>query len=136
MATTTQSTSAVAADGLLRKALAANAEFCMVSGLGMAVFSRQAGGWIGAPTAVVLIVGLSLIPWGALLWYFSRRDAIRRAEAWTALAGDEAWVIGTLILVLGFPTALNASGNAVAVLVALVVAVFAVLEFVGIRRMG
>ena len=51
---------------------------------------------------------------------------IRRAEAWTALAGDEAWVIGTLMLVLGFPTALNASGNAVAVLVALVVAVFAV----------
>lgn len=135
MTSLTKSSAALSPDVLIRKTLAANAVFCMASGLAMVIFSRQLGDWIGAPAATLLIVGLALIPWGALLWLFSRREAVRTAEAWMAVAGDELWVIGTLILVLGFPTALSNTGNAVVVLVAVVVAVFGAGGYLGIRRM-
>ncbi len=121
-------------DRLLRRALTANAAFCMASGLGMSIFSGPLADWLGAPRAVLIVVGIGLIPWGATLLAFSSRSELRRADAWTAILGDDAWVLGTLILVLGFPTALSSAGNAVAVAVALVVAAFAVLQYLGMRR--
>ena len=121
-------------DRMLRRALTANAEFCMASGLGMAIFSGPLGDWIGAPRWALIVVGIGLIPWGAMLFAFSRRPQLRRADAWTAIFGDDAWVLGTLILVLGFPTALTSTGNAVAVAVALVVAAFAAVQYVGLKR--
>ena len=85
---------------------------------------------------MVLIVGLGLVPWGVLLWLFARRDPVRTSEAWTAVLGDVAWVGGTLVLIFGFSSALNATGNAIAVLVGMMVAAFGMLEFVGIKRLG
>jgi hypothetical protein len=51
------------------------------------------------------------------------------------IAGDELWVIATLILIFGFPSALNSTGRGVAAMVGLVVAGFATGQFVGIRRL-
>ncbi len=124
-----------ASDRLLRTALLANAEFSLISGLVLAVFSGRIADWIGAPRLVVLLIGIGLVPWGAYLFIASRREVIRRSDAWSAIVGDDAWVTGTLVLVLGFPTALTSAGNAVAVAVAIVVAGFAVVQFIGLRRM-
>lgn len=123
-------------DRLLRAALLANAEFSLISGLVLALFSGRIGDWIGAPRIVLLVIGLGLIPWGAYLFIAARRDRMRRADAWLAIVGDDAWVSGTLVLVLGFPTALTTTGNAVAIGVAIVVAGFAIAQFVGLRRIS
>ena len=130
----TAMTATSASDQLIRRALLANGVFCMASGLGMAALSGPLSDWIGAPRLVLVLIGVGLVPWGAMLFAFSRRAEVRRADAWSAIAGDEAWVIGTLILVLGFPTALSSAGNALAVVVALVVAAFAVVQYLGLRR--
>ena len=120
---------------LARRVLAANVAFCLVSGAGMAVLANPLGGWIGAPAVALLVVGLGLIPWGAMLWFFSRRDVIKKAQVWLVIAGDELWAIATLILIFGFPSALNSTGRGVAAMVGLVVAGFATGQFIGIRRL-
>ena len=136
MATTTEPTTVGADDSLIRTALGANGVFCAVSGASIAAFAAPLGDWIGVPTAALLVVGVGLVPWGAMLWFFSRRDVVRKSEAWAALSGDELWVVATLILILGFPSALSSAGIRVVGVVGLVVAAFAIADIVGIRRLS
>ena len=136
MATTAEPAAVGADDSLIRTALGANGVFCAVSGASIAVSAVPLGDWIGVPTAAMLVVGIGLVPWGAMLWFFSRRDVVRKSEAWAALSGDELWVVATLILILGFPSALSSAGIRVVGIVGLVVAAFAIAEIVAIRRMN
>ena len=101
----------------------------------MSLFSARLGVWLGVSSIVVLVVGLALIPWGAMLLIYSRRDEVRKPEATLAMVGDELWVVGSVILVAGFPDALTSGGKVLTLAVAAVIALFAALEFVGIRRL-
>ena len=58
-------------------------------------------------------------------------------EGWARLifAGDLAWVAGS-VLVLALPAAWTTAGIAGIVVVALIVADLAILEYLGLRRLG
>jgi len=117
----------------LRKALMGNALFSTLSGLTMLL----AQGWVlrilGLASNVnLLILGVGLILFAITLVVNARKQQVKKSDAWIAVLMDVAWVLGSYILIFIVP--FSTEGKWVVGLVAELVLVFAVLQFVGIRR--
>jgi hypothetical protein len=118
---------------LLRKALIGNALFSTVSGLTI-LFAQ---GWVlrilGLPSSVnLLVLGAGLIVFAVTLVINARKQQVKKSDAWIAVCMDVAWVIGSYVLIFILP--FSTEGKWVVAVVAEAVLVFAVLQFVGIRR--
>ena len=117
----------------LRKALMGNALFSTLSGLTILL----AQGWVlrilGLPSSVnLLILGAGLIVFAVTLVINARKQQVKKSDAWIAVLMDVAWVLGSYILIFIVP--FSTEGKWVVGVVAELVLVFAVLQFVGIRR--
>ena len=125
-------------DTLLRNALGANAAFSAISGLALPIAAEPLEAMLGpgASQAVLTALGFALLAFAAILWYCRREPRLTRAVGTIALLLDDLWVIGSLVLLLGFPELFTPFGRVLIGAVAVVVAVFAVLEFVGLRRLA
>ena len=131
-------------DRLLRRTLWGNAAFSVISGAGLAIFAgpfaRAAAHApvevAGLDLAIVLeLLGLGVIAFGALCaWVASRQDL---PVAWVRVifAAALAWVAGS-VLVLALPATWTTAGFAGIVVVAVIVADLAILEYLGLRRLG
>lgn len=118
---------------LLRKALMGNALFSTLSGLTV-LFAQ---GWVlrilGLSKDVSLaIVAVGLLAFAVTLLISARRQQIKTSHAWVAVLMDLAWVLGSYVLIFVVP--FSTEGKWVVGVVAELVLVFAVLQFVGIRR--
>jgi hypothetical protein len=118
---------------LLRKALIGNALFSAVSGLTI-LFAQ---GWVlrilGLPNSVnLLVLRAGLIVFAVTLVINARKQQVKKSDAWIAVCMDVAWVIGSYVLIFIVP--FSTEGKWVVAVVAEAVLVFAVLQFVGIRR--
>ena len=80
------------------------------------------------------VVGALLVVFAAALLWSAGRPRVSRGEAILAVVLNAAWVIASLILVVDGP--LTPIGNAAVALVAAAVLGFAVLEVLGLRRLG
>ena len=117
----------------LRKPLMGNALFSTLSGLTILF----APGWVlrilGLSKDVSLpILGLGLLVFAATLVINARRQQVKTSDAWIAVLMDVAWVLGSYVLIFIVP--FSTEGKWVVGLVAELVLGFAVLQFVGIRR--
>ena len=127
------SQSVVQGQGLLKKALAGNAVFSIVSGVAILIANRWLVKFLGLPQTVSLaILGVSLIVYAALLWLSARRPKIKITDAWPAVIMDGAWVVGSYLIIFLVP--FSVGGKWVIALVAEVVLAFAILQWLGIRR--
>jgi hypothetical protein len=117
----------------LRKALVGNALFSTLSGL-IIVFGQS---WVlrilGLRHVSLLILGLGLIVFAATLVVNARRQEVDASDAWIAVWMDVAWVLGSYVLIFIVP--FSTGGKWVVGLVAELVLAFAILQFVGIRRL-
>ena len=118
---------------LLRKALIGNALFSTLSGLTI-LFAQ---GWVlrilGLSSSVnLLILGVGLIVFAVTLVINARKQQVKKSDAWIAVLMDLAWVVGSCVLIFVVP--FSTGGRWVVALVAELVLLFAVLQFVGIRR--
>lgn len=117
---------------LLRKALMGNALFSTLSGL-IILFAQS---WVlrilGLSHINLLILGVGLIFFATILAIHARRQNVKTSDAWIAVWMDLAWVLGSygLLFVVPFST----RGKWVVGAVAELVLMFAVLQFLGIRR--
>jgi len=119
---------------LLRKVLMGNALFSALSGVTI-LFAQ---GWVlrilGLPKNISLaILGIGLLVFAVTLVINARRQQVRTSDAWIVVALDLAWVLSSYVLIFVVP--FSAEGKWVVGVVAGLVSVFAVLQFVGIRRM-
>jgi hypothetical protein len=120
---------------LLRRALVANASFSAISGLVLVFAQRRVVQLLGLPDTINLIsVGISLLVFAAMLVVFARKERLKLSDAWIAVTLDAAWVLGSYPLLLVAP--FSTSGKWVVGIVAEVVMVFALLQWLGIRRIG
>lgn len=118
---------------LLRTALLANASFSTISGLALVFAGREIVRLLGLPESVSLApLGISLLVFAAVLVLFARKKSIRLSNAWIAVVMDAAWVIGSYPLLFVAP--FSTSGKWIVGIVAEVVMVFALLQWLGIRR--
>ncbi|CAN5922969.1 hypothetical protein BH11PSE3_BH11PSE3_47690 [soil metagenome] len=134
----------VSTDRLLRRTLWGNALFSIVSGATLAIFAAPfATAAAHAPVAVMgldlatvfELLGVGLIAFGALCAWVASRQTLPQAWARAIFAADLAWVAGS-VLVLALPASWTTAGIAGIVVLALIVADLAILEYLGLRRLG
>ena len=119
--------------GLLKKALAGNAVFSVVSGVAILFANRWLVKFLGLPEDVSLaILGVGLIVYAAILWFNARRPKIKITDAWIAVVMDAVWVIASYVLIFVVP--FSVGGKWVVALVAELVLAFAVVQWLGIRK--
>jgi hypothetical protein len=118
---------------LLRKALMGNALFSTLSG----VIILFAQGWVlrilGLSKDMSLaMLGIGLLGFAVMLVINARSQRLKTSDAWIVVSLDLAWVLGSYILIFVAP--FSAGGKWVVGAVAELVSVFALLQFLGIRR--
>lgn len=119
---------------LLRLTLKADALAGGAMGLLMALAAQPLGQLLGLPFVLLLVAGIVLLPLALVLYWMSNQPALLRTGVWAVIALNALWVVeSAALLVTGYvqPTAL---GYAFVIGQALVVLLFAELEFFGLRR--
>ena len=131
-------------DRLLRRTLWGNAAFSVISGATLAIF---AGPFAGRPPMRLCRSWASTSPSCSSCWAWAswpsarsapglpRARRCRRAGRALIFAADIAWVAGS-VLVLALPASWTTAGIAGIVVLALIVADLAILEYLGLRRLS
>ena len=117
----------------LRYALLADAVASGATGLLMIAGAGLLEGLLGLPTALMREAGLVLVPYVAFVAWAGTRETISRVAVQAIIAMNVLWVIGSAVVLFAFvaPTLL---GYAFVIAQAIVVGVFAELQFIGLRR--
>lgn len=122
---------------LLRNALRGNALFSGTSGLVALLAAPSLAAFTGIePPIIFVVLGIVLILYAVDLWWVASRQTINRRLAWAAIILDILWVAGSVALLLFGWLPLTVAGSWTIALLAEVVAIFAVLQFIGLRRMS
>ena len=128
----THTTSQNSASRLLRRTLQGNAIFCGISGAAFIVGAGPITTFLGLSTPIILsVLGLVLLLTAVLLF---RAAAPRSIDYRTGLLYaiiDSAWVVGSAILLLSGWISFTTEGKWAVGVVAVLVALFASLEFCG-----
>ena len=119
---------------MLTISLKANALFSTVCGATLIIASTNLAELFEVPRSLVLFVGASLIPFAALVWWVSTNP--RSTHVRLIIAGDAAWVVSALVLIVGFPQTMSTIGLWALGVVTVVVADLAIAQGVGLRRQG
>jgi hypothetical protein len=103
------------------------------SGLLQVAAASVLAGWLGLPAGLLSASGFALFAFAGLSAWAARARPVPRAGVYLLIAGNAAWVIGCVeLLVTG--TGLTLLGQAFLVLQAVFVGVLAELEWIGLRR--
>jgi hypothetical protein len=120
---------------LLRRALQGNASFSVVSGALILAMNRTLVEFLGLPSSASLTqLGIALLGYGGWLLWNARREKIKIVNAWIAVILDIVWVVGSYALL--FALRFSIGGKWAVALVAELVFLFAVIEWLGLRRVG
>ncbi|WP_020698660.1 hypothetical protein [Reyranella massiliensis] len=134
----------VSSDRLLRRTLWGNAAFSVISGVVLAAFAGPFAKIathgpvevLGLDLAMVLeLLGLGIVAFGALCGWAASRPTLPLGLIRFIFAADIVWVVASA-LVLALPATWTTAGIAGIVVVALIVADLAILEYLGLRRVG
>lgn len=118
----------------LRRVLAVDAASCLGVGATCAAGAGVLAGPLGLPRMLLLEAGLVLLLCAAVIgWLASRREA-PRGLVLAVIAGNAAWVLGSLLLLVSPFVAPTTLGALFVLAQAAAVAVLAELEWVGLRR--
>lgn len=120
---------------LLRRALLGNALFSVISGVVILAMNRTLVEFLGLPSnASLTALGIGLLGYGGWLLWNARRKKIKIVDAWIAVLLDMVWVVGSYALL--FAVRFSSGGKWAVVLVAEVVFLFGVMQWLGLRRIG
>jgi hypothetical protein len=117
----------------LQRVLFADAATCVATGLLMLFGASALEGLLGLPTTLLRYAGASLLPIAAFIAYVGAREFSARVLVWAVIAGNAAWVFDSVALLFTGWVAPTALGIAFVTAQALAVALFAELEYVGLR---
>jgi hypothetical protein len=119
--------------GLLRYALVGNASFSTMTGLFVIVAHDWIAHLLGVGGSAGMIgLGIGLLVFAATLLINARRPELKLADAWAVVLMDLAWVAGSYLLLL--VASFTVEGRWVIAVVADLVLVLAVLQWMGIHR--
>ena len=124
-----------AAAVLLRRALLSNAAFSAFCGILIVVFDARIVALMTNVHHHLWPLGAMLLAFAASLAWFSTRSRVSSAWVSSVIAADLAWVAGTAALLAGWHDMLTTVGTGVLVTVAVLVFVFAELQWLGLRRL-
>lgn len=120
---------------LLRRALQGNALFSVISGVVILAMNRTLVEFLGLPSnSSLTALGIGLLGYAGWLLWNTRREKIKIVDAWIAVVLDMVWVVGSYGLL--FVVRLSGGGKWAVALVAELVFVFGVMQWLGLRRIG
>jgi len=120
-------------ESLLRPTLTGNGLFSITSGAIAAAFASQLANLMGVNRIVLLVIGVGVVGFGIVTLMNARRQPINLVEAKLTVFADMSWVLGSVVIIL-VPGLLTASGNLLLGASSTVVAAFAIIQTIGIRR--
>ena len=112
-----------------------NAAFSAASGAAAAALGVFVDRPFGLDGWFLSVIGVGLVVYGAQLVAWARSDRMVVPGARLATVADTLWVAAAVLVLLGFPSALDTTGRIVLALVSLVVADFAVMQALGLRKL-
>ncbi|MGA2128631.1 MAG: hypothetical protein ABSG76_21070 [Xanthobacteraceae bacterium] len=118
----------------LRRVLLVDAATSGAMGLLLVVAANLLAPLLGLPAALLDYAGLSLIPFAALVCWVATRQQLPRPGVWAIIACNAVWSADSILLLLSGYVAPTGLGATFVVAQALVVAILAELEYVGLRR--
>jgi hypothetical protein len=119
---------------LLRFALLADAAASGATGLLAFAGAGILSGLLGLPTQLLLYAGFSLLPYAAIVAYAGTRPIVSRPAVWAIVAYNALWAVDSIVLLVSGYVAPTALGYAFVIFQAAVVAGFAGLQIVGLRK--
>jgi hypothetical protein len=122
------------ASTFLRRALVLDA---VASGATGALMLGGAGlleGLLNLPPSLMRYAGLFLIPYAAFVAYEGLRTHTSRTSVVAIIAGNALWAAGSVLLLIGGPLSPTMLGTIFVAGQAFVVALFAELQYFGLRR--
>lgn len=120
---------------LLQKAILGNAIFSGTSGLLFLLFSNPAAGFLGLEENIwILGVGVILLLYTPVLYWISKRTPVEHWIAWLIIGLDILWIVGSVILIFGIFVEFSIPGKWAIAIVADIVAVFAIAQYLGLRK--
>jgi len=132
------------ADRLLRRTLWGNAVFSVISGAALAIFAgpfaaaaaQEPFSVAGLELATVFeLLGVGVVAFGALCAWIASRQTLPESWARVIFAADIAWVAASVVVLL-LPASWTIAGVAGIVVLAVIVADLAILEYLGLRRLN
>ena len=119
---------------LLRRVLLADSVVVGASGVLLALAAGPLGDLFELPVLLLRIVGLALLPYAAFVYYVASRERIPRSGAWAVVGFNMLWVVASLLLLVTGWVDPSGIGIAFIIAQALLVAAFADVEYLGLRR--
>ena len=120
--------------GFLRWVFLADAATCLATGLLMAFGASLLEQSLGLPPQLLFYAGIGLLPFAAFLIYLATRKNLSPAAVWTVIVLNILWTADSFMLLSGGWVAPTTLGYAFVVFQACGVAIFAALEYLGLRR--
>ena len=137
MTTTTSTFSPLATTGaFLRNVLLADAIVSGATGALMALAAGILEPVLQVPATLLRIAGLALLPYAAFVAMLARRDVLPRGAVWAVVACNALWAVDCVALLFTGWIDPSVLGVAFVVMQAVVVAAFAELQVVGLRRLA
>jgi hypothetical protein len=118
----------------LRRVLWADALSAGAMGAMVLVLAAPLAPLLGLPASLLSDAGLVLIPFALFVGFLALRSQPWRAGVWIVIVLNTIWVIDSIVLLTAGWAAPSALGYAFVIGQAVVVGVFAELEYVGLRR--
>ena len=120
--------------GFLRRVLVADAVSGAAMGLMLVAGAGMLEPLLGLPAALLREAGLVLLPIAAFVLYAGLRKELSRRMVWAVIALNALWVADSFVLLFSGSVAPTVWGQVFVAGQAVAVAVFAGLEFFGVRR--
>ena len=121
---------------LLKNALIGNSVFSFLSGLACLLFSAAIANFLGiSASSIILVLGIGLILYAIEIYLGARTNPVHKGIATFAVYADFTWVLGSAVLIFANLVDFTTAGKWTIAIVADLVLVFAILQFVGLRRL-
>jgi hypothetical protein len=120
----------------LRNALLADALVSGATGALMALAAGPLEPVLQVPAMLLRLAGLALLPYAAFVAMLARRDVPSRGMVWAVIAGNAVWAVDCVALLFTGWIEPSLLGVAFILMQAVVVAAFAELQVVGLRRIA
>ncbi len=111
----------------------ANAAFCALCGLDLIVMASWLSPEMGVSPLMLQVAGVALMVYALFPWRVSA--GLDRSWVLAVIALDVLWVVGSAV-VLAIPTPMTMTASLIVEVVAVITALFGVLQYVGWRRLA
>ncbi|RPJ27366.1 MAG: hypothetical protein EHM33_08275 [Chloroflexi bacterium] len=122
---------------LLKNTLFGNSAFSFISGIAFLLFSKAIASFLGlAASWIIPALGVGLIVYGIEIYLAAKAEPVHTGIAKFAIYADLAWVLGSAVLIFANLVPFTNAGKWTIAIIADIVLVFAIFQYVGLRRLA